>query len=155
MRKQRNRIVHLDALDERLKEEVLQDRIDGVRDEIVGGLSPARWGQVALLFHGETGSDALYCLSRGLTIPAAAAYLHTSERTIKNTAQRFLAKLQAMKDGVSCTHSTQAPMFDLSASADIDDFFFTPAPRAPTRRGRPRKTAEIMEPQQLEMDMCY
>ena len=149
--RRRARMVYLDGLDERIREEVLQDRIEGTRDALVMGLEPRRWGQVALLFQGETGSDALYCLGRGLSIPAAAAYLGTSERTIKNAAQRFLGRLQAMKDGVS---GTQAPMFDLSASDDTDDFFFTPAPRAPTRRGRPRKDARVeTEPQQLEM--CY
>ena len=141
------RKVYLDALPERLQEEILQDRAE-IRDETILGLTPARWGQVALLFHGETGSDALYCLGRGLSIPAAAAYLGTSERTIKNAALRFLDKLRAMKDGVN---STQAQMFNLPASDD--DFLFAPAPRAPTRRGRPRKTATETPQQQLEM--CY
>lgn len=144
MKQQRwSRKIYLDSLPERIKEEVLQDRI-GVREETVCGLEPRRWAQIAEMFQGESSADALYCLGRGLNTYAAAAYLGTSERTIRNTANRYLNKLMAIQKGV-CAIQTQ--MFD---QIDDADFQFAPDRRAPTRRGRPRTKTP-----REEMDMCY
>lgn len=142
------RKIYLDALPERLQEEILQDRAE-VRDETIMGLTPARWAQVTLLFHGEPGADVLYCFSQGLSVIVAAAYLGISERTAKNVGHRYLNKLQAMKEGVAGAGAQE----QIFAPPDHDDDFrFAPDRRIPTRRGRPRKTA-VETPQQLEM--CY
>ena len=144
----RSRMVYLDSLDERVKEEVLQDRIEGVRDEIVGGLSPARWAQVAPMFMGDKGQDVLHCFARGLNTHATAMYLGISERTCRNTLAHYLDKLRALASG---SGSVQTQMF-CEDRLQVQDDELAPAPRTPTRRGRPRKTAEI-EARQLEM--CY
>ena len=146
------RKIYLDGLPERVREEVLQDRVE-VREETILGLEPRRWAQIAEMFQGESSVDALYCLGRGLNTYAAATYLRTSERTIRNIANRYLDRLRAMNAGAG---GGQTRMFaDDRLQVLGDDFQFAPTPRAPTRRGRPRKAAEITEPQQLEMDMCY
>ena len=142
----RKRIVYLDSLDERLKEEVLQDRIEGTRDETVGGLTPARWGQVALMFTGDKGQDVLHCFARGLNTHATAMYLGISERTCRNTLAYYLDKLRALANK---SVSVQTQMF---WEDHLQDDEFAPDRRPPTRRGRPRKVAET---EALQMDMCY
>ena len=147
--RRRTRMVYLDGLDERIREEVLQDRIEGTRDALVMGLEPRRWGQIALLFAGDRGGhDVLYCFARGLNIRRAAVYLGISERTAKNVAHRYIAKIQALKDGAGVA---QDQLFDRHAD-DTDDFQFAPPPRVPTRRGRPRKTAEA---ETAQAELCF
>ncbi len=144
----RSRMVYLDSLDERVKETVLQDRIEGVRDELVMGLEPRRWRQIAHLFTGDRGGhDVLYCFARGLSIRAAAVYLGISERTAKNVAHRYIAKVQALKDGVGVV---QGQLFDLPEPDD--DFRLAPDRRLPTRRGRPRKVPQV---ETVQLEMCF
>ncbi len=140
--------IWLDALPECIREEILQDRAQ-VRDEEVMGLTPARWGQIALMFAGGPGQDVLYCFARGLSTHAAAIYLGISERTCRNVAARYLSKLQAIKDGAG---DVQGQMFCEDHMQDDPDFRFAPNRRAPTRRGRPRKVAET---EALQIKMCY
>lgn len=143
--------IWLDALPERLREEVLQDRIEPREDEVFG-LTPARWSQVSLLFAGARGQDVLYCLSRGLNTYATALYLGVSERTVRNVAAGFLNKLRAIHGG---TGGLQIQMFE---TPELNDEF-APARRPPTRRGRPRRTATVEaqaeQAEAVEVEMCY
>ena len=141
------RKVYLDALPERLQEEILQDRAE-IRDETILGLTPARWGQVALLFASDRGGhDVLYCFARGLSTHAAAMYLGISERTCRNVAARYLDKLQAMAGAAGI----QTQMLELPPD-DTDDFQFAPDRRAQTRRGRPRKVPQV---ETVQVEMCF
>lgn len=143
------RKIYLDALPERIQEEVLQDRVEA-REETILGLEPRRWAQIAEMFQGESGVDALYCLGRGLNTYAAAMYLRTSERTIRNIANRYLDRLRAMNAGVG---GAQTQMFANDPLRVLDDDFrLAPAPRYPTKRGRPRKVTN-RDAEQVEM--CY
>ena len=141
------RRIWLDGLTERQRESVLQDRAE-VRDETIFGLEPRRWGQVALLFNGEKGSDVLYCLARGLSTHAAALYLGISERTVRNVLNGFLSKLQSIKTG---SGGQQAQMFEMP---DLHDEF-APDRRAPTRRGRPRRQTPVEAQSEKTVEMCY
>ena len=142
------RRVWLDGLNERDREAVLQDRVE-TREEEVFGLEPRRWAQVATLFAGEAGSDVLYCLARGLNTHATATYLNTSERTIRNIANRYLDKLRAIRGG---DVGLQIQIFD---SLDMSDEF-APCRRPPTRRGRPRQGAQPeAQVEAKTVEMCY
>ena len=142
------RKIYLDALPERLQEEILQDRAE-VRDETIMGLTPARWAQVLPLFSGQPGGqDVIYCFSRGLDTHAAAMYLGVSERTCRNTGARYLDKLRALAGGTGGGAQTQMA----NDRMQDDDFQFAPAPRAPTRRGRPRKAPEA---ETVQLEMCF
>ena len=141
------RRIWLDALPERLKEEVLQDRVE-VRDETVFGLEPRRWAQIALLFSGEKGQDVLYCIARGLNTTATAAYLGISERTCRNVLNGFLNKLQAIHSGAG---GVQTQIF---GAPDLQDEF-APDRRPPTRRGRPRRQATVEAQVEKTVEMCY
>lgn len=141
------RRVWLDALPDRVKEEVLADKVE-VRDETTFGLEPRRWGQVALLFSGEKGQDVLYCIARGLNTTETGIYLGTSERTVRNVLNGFLSRLQAIQGGAGI----QAQMFNLPEQTDE----FAPDRRPPTRRGRPRRTATVeAQAEAVEVEMCY
>ena len=143
------RRVWLDGLNERDREAVLQDRVE-TREEEVFGLEPRRWAQVATFFAGEAGSDVLYCLARGLNTHATATYLNTSERTIRNVANRYLDRLRAIQIGAG---GVQTQMFDLPAPILQDEF--APARRPPTKRGRPRQGAQPEVKVEKTIEMCY